>query len=262
MIPTKANIEKMNKKKRSKKPLVHQKISNDFISNAIQSNNLSALKTLYYLSTVLSKVDMKNMKDNKIVGIRISKRDMLKFTELSVDTLVKTTKQMQKTSITFFDVDEDGDKLIEGMSLLPRYVYLPNKDIVELDLYVKIAKMIVDVKSSYTNINIKSLMNIRNMHTLRLLALLNTISQYDDEYAKRKHMTLDDLNMFFGTNYKSWSKIEEKIVKPVQLELNSNSNLSFIYESNFDRLGRGRPKFRDVTIDLVKNTKKIGGKRK
>jgi len=262
MIPTKENISKLNAKKRAKKPMVHQKISNNFISNAIQNNNLSALKTLYYLSTVLSKVDMKNMRDNKIVGIRISKKDMLKFTELSVDTIVKASNQMQKTSITFFDVDEDGDKVIEGMSLLPRYVYIPNKDVVEFDLYVKIAKMIVDVKTPYTNVNIKSLMNIKNMHTLRLLALLNTISQYDEEYAKRKHMSLDELNMFFGTNYKSWSKIEEKILRPIQNELNSISNLSFIYESNFEALGRGRPKFKNVTIDLINNIKKIGGKRK
>jgi hypothetical protein len=253
MIPTKANIAKLHDKKRAKKPMVHQKISNDFIANAIQNNNLSALKTLYYLSTVLSEVDMQNMKDNKLIGIKISKRDMLKFTELSVDTIVKTTKQMQKTSITFFDVDDDGDKVIEGMSLLPRYVYVPNKDIVELDLYVKVAKMIVAVKAPYTQINIKSLMRISNMHTLRLLALLNTISRYDEEYGKRKHMTLDELNMFFGVNYKSWSKIEEKIIKPIQDELNSVSNLSFIYESNFDRLGRGRPKFKDVTIDVIVN---------
>jgi len=253
MIPTKANIGKLHDSKRAKKPIVHQKISNDFIANAIQNNNLSALKTLYYLSTILSEVDMKNMKDNKIIGIRISKREMLKFTELSVDTIVKTTKQMQKTSITFFDIDDDGDKVIEGMSLLPRYVYVPNKDIVELDLYVKIAKMIVAVKAPYTQINIKSLMRINNMHTLRLLALLNTITRYDEEYGKRKRMTLDELNMFFGVNYKSWSKIEEKIIKPIQDELNSVSNLSFIYESNFDRLGRGRPKFRDVTIDVIIN---------
>ena len=31
----------------------------------------------------------------------------------------------------------------------------------------------------------------------------------------------------------------------------NNSKISFIYESNFERLGRGRPKFRDVTIDVI-----------
>jgi len=71
-------------------------------------------------------------------------------------------------------------------------------------------------------------------------------------------MTLDELNLFFGTKYKSWSSIEREIIKPVQEELNKSSTLSFIYESSFERLGRGRPKFKDIIIDIIepKNTKK------
>jgi len=258
MIPTKENIAKWNKEKRAKnkKPKVHQKISNTFIENAISKSNLSALKTLYYLSTVLSNVDLETMKDNKIVGIKIDKREMLKFTGLTADTIIKTTKQMQQTSITFIDEEEGG---IEGMSLLPRYYFVPNKNIVELDLYVRIAKMIVDVKRNYTNINIKDLMNIRNKHSLRMLALLCRMSEYDKDIPKRKHMTLNELNSFFGTKLKTWTDIERKILKQVKEELDNNSKISFVYESNYERLGRGRPAFKDVTIDLIKK-KTVQGK--
>ena len=109
---------------------------------------------------------------------------MLKFTGLSVDTIIKTTKQMQETSITFHD-EKDG--IIEGMSLLPRYNFIPNKNIVEIDLYVRIAKMIINVKKNYTPMNVKDLMHIKNKHSLRLLALLCRISNYDEKVAKRKH---------------------------------------------------------------------------
>ena len=194
MIPSKKNIEKINKKKRAKKPKVHQKIANTFIENAIIKSNLSTLKTIYYLSTVLSTVDLENKKDDKIVGIRIDKRDMLKFTELSASTIIKTTKSMQQTSITFID---EKEKSIEGVSLLPRYKFVAGKNIVELDLYVSIAKMIVDVKRKYTNMNVKSLMTLRSSHSLRFLALLNRIAQYDENIPKRKVMNLDDLNLFF-----------------------------------------------------------------
>lgn len=249
MIPTKENIAKFNAEKRAKnkKPKVHSKVSNTFIENAISDSNLSSLKTLYYLSTVLSSVDLTKMQDNKIVGIKIDKREMLKFTDLTADTIIKTAKQMQKTAITFYD-KEGG---IEGMNLLPRYNFVPNKNIVELDLYVRIAKMIVDVKNNYTNINIKDLMLIKNKHSLRLLALLCRISQYDDNVAKRKSFTLDELNLFFGTNLKTWTDIERKIIKPIKEELDSNSKFSFAYQSNFEKLGRGRPAFRDITIDLI-----------
>lgn len=252
MIPTKENIAKVQAKRRKElKPKVHSKISNTFIENAISKSNFSSLKTLYYLSTVLSTVDMENMKDDKIVGIKIDKREMLKFTDLTADTIIKTTKQMQQTTITF--IHNDG--AIEGMSLLPRYLFVPNKNIVELDLYVRIAKMIIDVKKNYTNINIKDLMLVKNAHSLRLLSLLCRISQYDPDIPKRKHMTLNELNLFFGTNYKSWSMLELKILKPIKEDLDNTSKISFIYESNFQKLGRGRPSFKDVTIDLIqKNT--------
>jgi len=255
MLPSKKNIAKIQAKKRGQKPKVHQKIANTFIENAIQKSNFSALKTLYYLSTVLSTVDMSDMKDEKIVGIKIDKRAMLNFTELTADTIVKTVKRMQETSITFID---EKDNTIEGMNLLPRYKFVPNKNIVELDLYVRIARMIVDVKKNYTNINVKSLMTLKNSHTLRFLAMLNRISQYDENIPKRKVMTLDDMNLFFGTKYKSWSSIEREIVKPIKEELDNLSDLSFIYESNFQKLGRGRPKFDDITIDLKQNKKRQG----
>jgi len=244
---------KTKKRVQNKKPKVHQKIANTFIENAITKSNISALKTLYYLSTILSKVDMENMKDSKIVGIKIDKREMLKFTELSIQTLVKTTKQMQQTSITF--VDDDG--IIEGMSLLPRYRFVPNKNIIELDLYVRIARMIIDVKNKYTPMNIKDLMYVKSKHSLRLLALLARIKNYDDDMPKRKKMTLDNLNEFFGTNYKTWSKIEEKIIIPVKKELDLTTKITFIYEANYENLGRGRPSFRDVIIDLVDNSSNL-----
>ena len=239
---------KAKKRAENKKPKVHQKISNTFIENAISKNNLSTLKTIYYLSSALETFDLSEFKDNKTMTLKIDKREMLKFTGLSVDTIIKTTKQMQETSITFRD-DKDGS--IEGMSLLPRYYFVPNKNIVEIDLYVRIAKMIIGVKKNYTPLNIKDLMHIKNKHSLRLLALLCKISNYDEKVAKRKRMTLDNLNEFFGTNYKRWSLIEREIIQPVQEELNANSKLSFVYESNFERLGRGRPAFRDVTIDVI-----------
>jgi len=262
MIPTKANIAKLNEKKRQakKKPKVHTKIANTFIENAITDSNVNALKTIYYLSTKLETVDMQNMKDEKIIGIRIDKREMLNYTDMSAPTLVKTTKEMQKTSITFID---EAENTIEGMSLLPRYKFVPNKNIVELDLYVRIAKMIIDVKRNYTMMNIKEIMKLRKPHSVRMLALLNRISTYKTndenewEIPKRKRMTLDELNAFFGVNYKKWNMLEISILKPVKEELDAHSTKSFIYEANYEALGRGRPSFRDVTIDVIENQPRL-----
>jgi plasmid replication initiation protein len=249
---------KRKKREANKKPKVHQNIANTFVENAIAKSNMAALKTIYYLSTILSKVDMENMKDEKIIGIRIDKREMLKYTEMSAPTVYQAVKNMQETSITFVD-KKDG--VIEGMALLPRYKFVPNKNTIELDLYVRIAKMIIDVKKNYTPMNTKEIMKLKKPHSIRMLALLNKIARYEDgdgnPLPKRKRMTLDELNEFFGVNYKSWNKIEEKIIQPIQEELNAHATKSFIYESNYENLGRGRPSFKDVNIDLVENAPRL-----
>jgi len=249
---------KKKKRESNKKIKVHQKIANTFIENAIANSNLAALKTIYYLSTKLSKVDMSKMQDDKIVGIRIDKREMLKYTEMTAPTVYKAVKKMQETSITFVD-EKEG--IIEGMSLLPRYKFVPNKNIVELDLYVRIAKMIIEVKEQYTKMNTKEIMKLKKPHSIRMLALLNKIAGYKDKdnnpLPKRKRMTLENLNEFFGVNYKKWSMLEKSIIKPVKEELDAHSTRSFIYEANYETLGRGRPAFRDVVIDLVDNQPRL-----
>ena len=254
MIPTKSNTKKFLAERRAakKKPKVHQKIDNTFIENAINKPNIHALKTLYYLSTILETIDMTKMQDDKIVGLKIDKREMLKFIDTSAPTLVKATKEMQETSIIFYD--DDG--VIEGMNLLPRFRLVPNKNIIELDLYVRVAKMIIDVKRNYTLINIKEISMLKRPHSIRMLSLLNRISSYGKNIPKRKKMTLDELNAFFGVNLRNWNEIERKILKPVKEELDCIAKLSFIYESNYEVLGRGRPSFKDVTIDVINNNPK------
>jgi plasmid replication initiation protein len=166
----------------------------------------------------------------------------------------RNIKAMQQTSITFED-EEEGT--IEGMSLLPRYKIIHGKSKIELDLYGRIARMIIGVKKNYTYINTKTLMHLKKAHSIRLLALLNIIAGYDEHVAKRKRCDLEYLNSLFGTKYRSLTDIERKILEPVKEELDLNSKLSFLHEINFDNFGKGRPKAIDITIDLIDNNENL-----
>jgi len=241
MLP---NQYRRKKKEANTKPKIHQKIADNFIENAISKSNLATLKTLYYLATVLSESDIKNIEGDKIIGIRIDKRSMLKYTRMSAPAILQSVKKMQETSITFVD---ESDGIIEGMSLLPRYKLIPNRNIIEIDLYTRIAHMIITVKKNYTLMNIQELMKLRKAHSIRMLALLNKMAK-DGEVI---HMSLEDLNEFFGVNYKKWNMIEKAILKPVKEELDTHTSRSFTYEANYEILGRGRPAFRDVTVEVV-----------
>jgi hypothetical protein len=90
--------------------------------------------------------------------------------------------------------------------------------------------------------------------------LLEQINNFDDDIAKRKRFTLEQLNGYFGVNHRNYYDFETKILKPAQAEINSTSKLGFIYELIDDKpSGTGRPKIKEVVIDLI-NQKNVQGK--
>lgn len=245
MLPTKQNLAKQRAIKRANnRPSVHQKISNSFIENAISKSNLSALKIIYYLATILQDLDISNYEYDELIEVKIDMREMLLFTELTNPTLITSIKEMQETSITFINEVEEWQM---GVSLLPFYEVIAGKRQVRLKIFKKIAELIIDVKQNYTPMNIKELMEVRNKHSLRFLALLCMMTRGKQ---KEKTMNFEELKLFFGVNYKTWSELERKILVPIKDELDNNCKISFNYEPNFENLGQGRPAFKDCNIKL------------
>lgn len=255
MIPTPENIAKMKQKQLEKSKItVHNKISNTFIESAIRNNTVTALKTIYYLASAVENLDLEKYEDNKTLTIRFDTREMLNYTKLKLPEIKRNIKRLQETSITFFS--DDGN-IEEGMSLLPYYKFVYGKHTIEIQVYVKIAKLIIDVKRNYSMIDTSQLMKMKSKHTLKFLPLLIRISQYDKDIGKRKTMTLSELNSFFGVNYKKLSQLELHILKPIKEELDAHSKLSFIYETNYDYFDAGRPKAISITIDVVENQPRL-----
>lgn len=249
MLPSEWKRKEAEKLKRQRiKP--HQKISNTFIESAIKNSTVSALKTIYYIATIVEKMEELNKaaSNNDLLKITIETPQMLKFTELNMPDIKRNLKKMQETSISFVDEMENYE---EGISLIPYFKLIYGRNKIEIQIFKKIAHMIIEVKNNYSMIHTKSLMALKNKHSLKMLPLLYKIAQYDKEIPKRKKMQLEDFNDFFGTNYKRLNDIEKNILEPVKKELDINSKLSFTYQINFVQLGLGRPKSHSITIDLI-----------
>lgn len=241
MTPREAREKKLQKLQEQKaKPL--QKISNNFIQSEIFNLNKNALKTVFYLASILEKFNY----SKELNTLEIDLQKMFKYTEMTVTDVKNNLRAMQDTSITFTDENEDIEEFIV---LIPRIKFHYGKNRVEIDLYSKIAKLILNVKDSYTFLNTKSLMSLENKHSLRLLPILNMISGFTG--AKRKRYELEDLNAIFGTKYKNLTDISRYILFPVKAELDALSKLTFIYEIDYMTLGKGRPKATSITIDVI-----------
>jgi PBP1b-binding outer membrane lipoprotein LpoB len=230
------------KKETKAKPI--QKINNSFIENVIHDSNVTALKTVWYLSSILE--DFDTTKD--MVTVTIDLRKMLNYTNLNAQDIRENFKNMQKTSITFINEEEEWE---EHITLIPRVEFVWGKKIIHIDIYSKIAKLIIDVKKRYTLLNTSELMKLKKKHSLRLLPILKMIQSNNEETKQKKTYVLDEFNELFGTNYKNLTDIERNILLPAKEELESHKIQSFKHEINFDNLGKGRPKAISITIEPI-----------
>jgi len=242
MLPSKAK-EIFNKEKNE----FFSDVANTLIENYIVNSNLVALKVLFYLS----KGNVKSTGKNKnLYNFKIDTLVMSDFCGVNKKTLQRNIKKMTETSITIVD---EQNKTIEYVSVVPRAKFIDGTNIIELGMFEDIYLMCKKAVNRYTNINLTNLMKLKNKHSIRLIAILEKISQYDKHVGKRVTYTQEELNGIFGTNYPRISEIERKILKLVQKELDTLSPKSFIYQVNYEKKPKstGRPRAVSVTIDLI-----------
>jgi len=248
MLPTMWKRKQQEKEEQNQINNAIKKISNLFLVNEIEKSNLTTLKTIFFISLIfdLKKYDLDKYYDTQVIKLRFDIDKMLKLTNLDRRTIRDNLDKLQDTKITFVENEN-----IHSYVLIPRYHIQYNKNQVEVDIYVKIAKLILQVKNNYSFVNVRDILNLKHKHSIRMLGLLYYMNNFSKNVTKRQILTLNDLNAFFDTNYKTFGELERKVLKPIKEELDNNSTLTFVYEKNFMPKGRGRPRFNNITIDLI-----------
>lgn len=225
-----------------------KKIHNSFIQSAIHGSNYQALKVIFYLSSILENLEM----DKELLTIIIDYEKALEFTGITDAEFTRTLRAMQSVSITFVD---EVEKYEEYINLMPRIKRLYGKKQVEINMFPKVARLVIDVPKQIggTMLNVKEICKLKSKHSVRLLPILHMINGFEYPAEKKKTYTLEDLNQIFGVSYKKYDDIERRILKDVQHELNTTSKIGFEYEVIKDYIGipKGRPKALGVIITPV-----------
>ncbi len=229
------------KKKRQKSNIV--KIKNDLVESFVKQNNLTALKILFYLAYDTT------IDTSYITRIKINTKQLCDYCNISVDTLKKSIRRMQKTSVSWRD-----ERAENFVSVIPRANFTYGGTL-EIEMYQEILSMIRDVKSKYTSVNAEQLMLLKSKHSARMILLLEMIKGFDKDIPKLKRYDLDELNALFGTNYKRMGEFEREVLKKAKEDLDANSKISFEYEINYDKDANtvGRAKAVGATIYLRDN---------
>lgn len=220
-------------------------ISNELVEAFVRKNNLVATKILFYLA----KANI-SLPSDQIITISLSVEHLCDYCKIDQKTLKRNIKQLAETSISIKD-----EKRESFITVIPKASFVTGTDKLELTLLKEILELIWQVERQFTVIDVKALMSLTSKHSVRMLQFLEMIKGYDDHVAKRKHFTLEELNLHFGTKYKRLNQFVLEILKPVKEELDSTHRLSYTYQIRYEKnpSGRGRPFASSVVIDLVQN---------
>lgn len=263
-------LELMRKKKKNKEESNLKeknnliKIHNDFIEGFITKNSITPVKILFYISRINNYSNdnlVEVSKKDKLTTYMIDTKLLCKYCNIDKSVLIKNIKKLQETSINLVnDIEE-----LESISIIPRSKFIWGKNKLEVDIYNDLIDLIIEVEKKYTTIDFTNIMKIKNKHTFKLLQLLEQMGNFHKikdgvrvELPKNKFYSIEELNLFFGTNYKNCFDIERRILKPSQEELDTTSKITFLYDSVFENIGRGRPKSVGFKIFCQDNSQRQG----
>jgi len=168
---------------------------------------------------------------------------------MDIKTLKRNIKQLVETTIsTTTDKSESYTNVIS-------YAKFDYSGELHIEIRKNILELINETKNKFTIIDANKIMKLSSKHSVRMLMLLEYISNFSDDTGKRKSYTLDELNLMFGTNYTRLVEFERRVLKPIQAELASSSKLSFNYRVEYDKETAtvGRARAVSVSIDVVTN---------
>lgn len=221
-------------------------LANSLFLAFIKKNNLVGLKLCILFSGARGQI--KYDKDNRA---KFDVKTLCELLQISNRQLSASMRKVLDVHFTY-KTDEGG-----AGATVPIHTYEyknRNKDIY-IEVSSKARKLFTELSKdtySFNQANANNLMSLKHKHSIRMQLLLEQINNFDKDIAKRKRYTLEQLNGYFGVNYRSYYELEQKILKPVQEEINNTSKLGFIYELIDDKpSGTGRPKIKEVLVDLV-----------
>lgn len=232
-------------------------VSNSLVEGFVSKSNAVALKMLFYIAK-----QQHEKTEWDVVQFSLSADDFAKYCNLDHKTIKRNITAMRNTSITFVERDNKGRVTVEeGIVIVPRSRYDYTAKTIEIDMYKKILDLILEVEERFTTIDVKNVMELESIYSIRMVMILEQIFGFKGspehwDVKQQKTFSLDELNGMFGTSYKRFADFERNVLEPTKAEMDDKSEISFSYTINKgynSPLDRGRPKALSVTLKLVQN---------
>jgi hypothetical protein len=224
----------------------------NLINAFIKNNNILGLKIAILLSGAKEQIEYD--KDNKVY---FDVDELCNLLKIDKRTLSRQLLKSVETHFTY--VTQEGN--VGKTTPIHSYEYFNKNKKIWFEVSSKAKELFTELgkgQYQFTKAISENLMDLKHKHSLRMQLFLEMINNYSPNVAKRKKMTLEEINGYFGTNYRSFYEFEKKILEPVKAEISTSNKLTFDYDFQAEKnQGTGRPKFEYVVIDVVDNSESL-----
>jgi len=221
-------------------------LANSLFLAFIKKNNIVGLKLCILFSGARGQIKYDN--ENRA---KFNVDKLCELLQISKKQLSSNMKKVLEVQFAYIDEEKNAGATVP----IHTYEYKNRNKNIHIEVSSKAKSLFTELckgKYSFSQANANNLMGLKHKHSIRMQLLIEQINNFDENIAKRKRYTLNQINGYFGVNYRSYYEFETKILKPVQEEINNNSKLGFIYELIDETPnGTGRPKIKEVVIDII-----------
>ena len=222
-----------------------------------QSNKLVEARynlPLGELRLILTMIARIQPEDADFTEYRINVKDFAEFLDIDKNSVYREFHKIQKSIVSrvliFYELD--GPLAVGWVSSAK---YLEKEGAVLLSFDPKLKPYLLQLKGNFTSCKLEMLLSFKSQYTMRVY---NLLKQY--ESLGERQIEVDVLREILGLRidqYKLYANFKTDLLKPVQHELKSKSDLYF----EFDEIKYGRKVgailFRILTKKVVKNSSQI-----
>ncbi len=210
-----------------------------------QKLSIHALRIPFVLLSIIKNRQLRNQSQLQLFDedwFDVTKETMnsIQFNVLLKDFLPKGSKNYRHVIAGFDElvkyvtkeefILENGNVVTLTSSVIGNFIHNKNAKGVKFDMNSYWYKVFLDISRTYNQIPIDTIFNISELNSFQWYLYLKKIQ------GTGTTLLLDSVNDIFKTEHKYWSKVEERLLRPIKRELDENADLSFNYQINNNKL--------------------------
>lgn len=195
------------------------------------------------LRTIVSEIRMDDIELNDYV-INVSEfKELTKTSHKDIyNQLDEATTKLMRRVVEIRDTDKKGKRSFKKLTIMTKAEYKEGEGQISIKLNDEIKPYLLELKGQFTQYQLKYVMQMKSVYTLRIYELLK---QYENTKTLSRKFELDELKAHLGitSEYPVFKDFEKRVLEVSKKEINTLTDIEIDYKKLYkgNKKGRGVP---------------------